>query len=253
MRLKGRIGLVTGSSRGIGAAIARRLAADGARVVLHARTPERVAQVANEIRAVGGTADIVLGDLTEPETPARLVRDAFAVHGGLDILVCNAGGGGGGLAVNQAAQAIEKTLALNLRSTILSSIEFVRLTQSACGRVIFISSGMAAHPAFGASIPSASKAGAEAFIRSLAQEVGERGITCNTVAPGTTQTDMIKGQEWPAKVPPWTALRRLGTPQDIADVVAFLASDEARWVTGVTLPANGGLVTTASNIMAYAK
>lgn len=251
MRLKGRVALVTGSSRGIGAAIARRLAADGASVVLHARTAERAEAVAAEIRAAGGIADVVLGDLTAPEVPARVVRDAFAVHGALDILVCNAGGGGGGLAVDQTPERIEATLALNLRATILSSIEFARLTQSQHGRIVFISSGMAAHPAFGASVPSASKAGAEAFIRSLAQEVGERGITCNTVSPGTTETEMIQGQAWPAKIPPWTALRRLGRPDDIADVVAFIASDEARWITGVTLPANGGLVTTAANIMVY--
>jgi 3-oxoacyl-[acyl-carrier protein] reductase len=251
MRLNGRVAFVTGSSRGIGAAIATRLAADGAKVILHARTPDRAGMVAEQIRDSGGAAHVVLGDLTEGDTPARLVQEAFAIYGALDILVCNAGGGGGGLAVNQTPETIDKTLALNLRATILSSIEFVRLTQSAVGRVIFISSGMAVHPAFGASIPSASKAGAEAFIRSLAQEVGGRGITCNTISPGTTQTDMIKDQDWPAKVPPWTALRRLRRPNDIADVVAFIASDESRWITGVTLPANGGLVTTATNIMAY--
>jgi 3-oxoacyl-[acyl-carrier protein] reductase len=251
MRLDGRVALVTGSSRGIGAAIAARLAADGAHVVLHARTPERADEVAARIRAAGGSADVVLGDLTTTEAPVRVVQEAFAVHGALDILVCNAGGGGGGLAVDQTPEKIEATLALNLRATILSTIEFARLTKSPHGRVIFISSGMAAHPAYGASIPSASKAGAEAFIRSAAQELGERGITCNTVAPGTTETDMIKGQSWPAKVLPWTALRRLGKPEDIADVVAFIASDEARWITGVTLPANGGMATTAANIMVY--
>ena len=251
MRLKDRVALVTGSSRGIGAAIARRLAADGAEVILHARTRERADQVAEAIRSGGGSAHVVLGDLVEAESPARVVQEAFAVRGALDILVCNAGGGGGGLAAGQTPATIEPTLALNLRATILASIEFVKLTQSPHGRIVFISSGMAVHPAYGASIPSASKAGAEAFIRSLAQEVGERGITCNTVSPGTTETDMIQGQAWPAKIPPWTALRRLGRPEDIADVVAFIASDEARWITGVTLPANGGLATTAANIMAY--
>ncbi|HMP57102.1 MAG TPA: SDR family oxidoreductase, partial [Novosphingobium sp.] len=87
----------------------------------------------------------------------------------------------------------------------------------------------------------------------LAQELGPRGITCNSVAPGCTRTEMIAGQSWPDAVPPWTALRRLGEPADIADIVAFLASDEGRWLTGVTLPANGGLITTAANILARAK
>jgi len=87
-------------------------------------------------------------------------------------------------------------------------------------------------------------------MRSVAQELGAQGITCNSVAPGCTRTEMIVGQTWPERVPPWTALGRLGEPDDIADVVAFLASHEARWLTGLTIAANGGLVTTAANILA---
>lgn len=254
MRLAGRVALVTGSSRGIGAAIARKLAADGAAVILHARTDRaRADAVAAQIRANGGIADIVTGDLTQGEAATRIVQEAFAVHGALDILVLNAGGGTGGLAVDQSLETIDRTLALNLRSTILATTEFARLTQSAHGRVVFISSGMATHPAPGVAVGAAAKAGAEAFLRSIAQELGARGITCNSVAPGCTRTEMIAGQSWPDQVPPWTALRRLGEPADIADVVAFLASDESRWITGVTLPANGGLVTTAANILARAR
>ena len=253
MRLAGRVAFVTGSSRGIGAAIARKLAADGAALVLHARTDRaRADAVAAEIRATGGTADVVMGDLTQGAEASRLVQEAFAFHAALDVLVLNAGGGSGGLAVNQSIETIDRTLALNLRSTILATIEFAKLTKSPRGRVVFISSGMATHPAPGVAIGAAAKAGAEAFMRSMAQELGVRGITCNSVAPGCTRTEMIAGQTWPDQVPPWTALRRLGEPEDIADVVAFLASDEGRWITGVTLPANGGLVTTAANILAHA-
>lgn len=251
-RLAGRVALVTGSSQGIGKAIALRLAADGARVIVHARGAEKAEVVAAEIRAAGGTADVVLGDLTEGETATAIVEQAFAVHDALDILICNAGGGKGGLAVNQTPEAIDSILALNLRSTMLATIAFARLTQSDQGRVVFISSGMATHAAPGVSIGAAAKAGAECFIRSVAQELGPRGITCNSVAPGCTRTEMIAGQTWPDRVPPWTALRRLGEPEDIADVVAFLASDEARWLTGLTIAANGGLVTTAANILARA-
>lgn len=253
MRLEGRVALVTGSSRGIGAAIARKLASDGARVVLHAsKSAEKAEGVAASIRAAGGMAEIVLGDLTEGETATDVVRRAFAVHGALDILVLNAGGGKGGLAVDQTVENIDSVLALNLRSTMLATIAFARLTQSDRGRVVYISSGMATHAAPGVSIGAAAKAGAECFIRSVAQELGPRGITCNSVAPGCTRTEMIAGQAWPDQVPPWTALRRLGEPEDIADVVAFLASDEARWLTGLTIAANGGLVTTAANILARA-
>ncbi len=254
MRLHGRIALITGSSRGIGAAIARRLAADGASVVLHARQDrEALEKLAAEIRAKGGTADYLLGDLTEGETASEIVAQAFAIHGSLDILVSNAGGGKGGLITNFSVADIDRVLALNLRSTILATAEFARLSQSENGRIIFISSGMATHGAPGVSVGAAGKAGAEGFIRAMAQELGPRGITCNSVAPGCTRTEMIADQSWPDQVPPWTALGRLGEPADIADIVGFLASDEARWLTGATLPANGGLVTTAANILARAK
>lgn len=254
MRLAGRTALVTGSSRGIGAAIARRLAADGARVVLHAREQAAKAEaVAQDIRAKGGVADVLLGDLGDGDTASRLVSEAHAMHGALDILVLNAGGGSSGLAASLPIETIDRVLAFNLRATILAASTFARVSESPHGRIVFISSGMATHPAPGVSVGAAAKAGSEAFMRSLAQELGVRGITCNSVAPGCTRTEMIAGQTWPEQVPPWTALRRLGEPEDIADIVAFLASDEARWVTGVTLPANGGLVTTAANILARAK
>lgn len=252
MKLANRVALVTGSSRGIGAAIAIKLAADGASVVLHANeNRQRVDEVADTIRRSGGNAEVVIGDLTTEEAPIRIVQEAFAFNQQLDIVVCNAGGGfGGGLLKDYSVEKLNNTIALNLRAVMLSTYEFARLTESPHGRVVFISSGAAAHPAYGASALSAAKAGAEAFIRSAAQELGERGITLNTVAPGTTKTDRIAGQAWTERVPPWTALRRLGEPEDIADIVSFVASDEARWITGATIPASGGLMTTAANILA---
>lgn len=253
-RLEGRVAFVTGSARGIGAAIARKLAGDGARLIIHARSGrDKAEEVAASIRAAGSEAHVLVGDLAEGDTATDLVQQAFGIHGALDILVLNAGGGKGGLAVDQSPETIDAVLGLNLRATILAASEFARLTQSEAGRIVFISSGMATHPAPGVAVGAAAKAGGEAFIRCLAQELGARGITCNSVAPGCTRTEMIAGQTWPDQVPPWTALRRLGEPEDIADIVAFLASDEARWVTGVTLPANGGLVTTAANILARAR
>ena len=250
MRLLGRKALVTGSSRGIGAAIARRLAADGARVLLHARSElARAEALAQAIGAEG----VLIGDLAEGETATTLVEQAHERLGGLDVLVLNAGGGSSGMAQDLSLETIDRTLAFNLRATILAGTAFARLSTSDAGRLVFISSGMATHPAPGVSVGAAAKAGSEAFVRSLAQELGPRGITCNSVAPGCTRTEMIAGQTWPDAVPPWTALRRLGEPDDIADIVAFLASDEARWITGVTIPANGGLITTAANIRSRAK
>lgn len=250
MRLTDRIALVTGSSRGIGAAIAKRLAADGAQVVLHAsRDGERVREVAESIRASGGSADIVLGDLTDGDAAGQVVRDALAVHGALDILVCNAGAPASGPIVELDAARIDHNLALNLRAVMLSIIEFARLTKSPHGRVVLISSASAAHPVVGGALYSASKAGAEAFVRSAAQELGERGITLNAVQPGLTASREVP-PDMAEKVARWTALRRVGMPDDIADIVAFLASDEARWLTGATLPATGGLITSTTNIIA---
>jgi 3-oxoacyl-[acyl-carrier protein] reductase len=251
MRLDGRIALVTGSSRGIGAATAERLATDGARVILHAsRSAELAGEVAARIRAAGGRADVVLGDLAQGETAIQVMKDAFAVHGALDILVCNAGAPLSGPVVGLEPAAIDAHLALNLRAVILLVSEYARLTQSKRGRVVLISSASAGHAVGNAALYSASKAAAECFIRSVAQELGERGITLNSVQPGLTITRELPDPSIADKVARWTALRRPGQPQDIADIVAFLASDDARWLTGQTLAATGGAVTSATTIIA---
>jgi 3-oxoacyl-[acyl-carrier protein] reductase len=244
---------VTGSARGIGAAIARRLAADGAKVVLHAsKNADKANEVAQTIRAAGGTADIVIGDLAQGEVASQVMRDAFAVHGALDIFVSNAGKPLSGPIVKQDIAAMDACLALNQRAVILASIEFARLTQSKHGRIVLVSSASATQPAFGGAIYSAAKAGAAAFMRSAAQELGERGITLNSVEPGLTLSREAP-QAVIDKCSRWTALRRAGQPEDIADIVAFLASDDARWVTGHTIPATGGAVASASTILAYDK
>jgi 3-oxoacyl-[acyl-carrier protein] reductase len=253
MRLTGRVALVTGSSRGIGAATAERLAADGAKVILHAsRSAELADGVAARIRAAGGAADVVLGDLTEGESATQVVGDAFAVHDTLDILVCNAGAPASGPVTALDPATIDAHLALNLRAVMLLVMEYARLTQSEHGRVVLISSASAAHPVGGAALYSASKAAAECFIRSVAQELGPRGITLNSVQPGLTLTRELPDPSIADKVSHWTALGRPGQPQDIADVVAFLVSDEARWLTGVTLAATGGLITSTTNVLTKA-
>jgi 3-oxoacyl-[acyl-carrier protein] reductase len=249
MRLAGRIAFVTGSSRGIGAAIAQRLAVDGAKLVLHAsKASERVQEVAESIRAAGGSADVVTGDLTRGDVAGELVCDAFAIHGALDILVCNAGAPASGPIVDLEPATIDQNLALNLRAVMLATIQFAKLTRSPHGRVVLISSASAAHPVDGAALYSAAKAGAEAFIRCAAQELGGRGITLNSVQPGMTASRSVP-PAMAEKVARWTALRRIGAPGDIADIVAFLASDEARWLTGATIPATGGQITSATNII----
>jgi 3-oxoacyl-[acyl-carrier protein] reductase len=147
-RLASRVALVTGSSRGIGAAIARRLAADGAKVILHASTkPDQAEEVAKYIRDKGGIADVVTSDLSSRTSPGHMVRDAFAFHGALDILVNNAAISRYCLIGDLTAEEMDQEISVNLCAMMLATSEFVKLTKSSCGRVINISSGAGRHPA----------------------------------------------------------------------------------------------------------
>jgi 3-oxoacyl-[acyl-carrier protein] reductase len=154
------------------------------------------------------------------------------------------------------ADAIDRNLAVNLRAVILATAEFARLTRSDSGRIINISSISGKHASYGHAVYAASKAGVEAYTRSVAHELGARGITVNAVAPGVTipealeQTEQLRG--FTALVSSWGALRRIGRPEDIADIVAFLASDDSRWLTGTTIDANGGAVAGGGTIGRYA-
>lgn len=257
-RLEGRVALVTGASRGIGAAIAIRLAADGARVVVHGSgSPERAAAVVDAIRAAGGAADVVIADLTTASASCEVVATTFDIYGALDILVNNAGVSISRPITEYTAENVEPQLALNLRAFLLSTAEFARRTQSRHGRVINISSIAGRHAVMERGVYSATKGAMEAFTRSAALELGRRGITVNAVAPGTTVTDAFEENErrdtkdWRALFAQWTALGRVGESSDIADIVSFVASDDARWLTGATIPADGGIVTTGTNIAAF--
>jgi 3-oxoacyl-[acyl-carrier protein] reductase len=258
MRLKDRVALVTGSSRGIGAAIAVRLAADGARVIVHgSKNPERAEEVQRTIQQAGGSAAVVMGDLSAADAPAAVLGSAFAVHGALDILINNAAMMEYRTIRDVTADLVDAHLNLNLRAVILATAEFARLTASPYGRIINISSPAARHSAYGRSLYAATKGAMESFTLTAAQELGERGITVNAVAPGTTVTEMFEEGEQRQQrnfrelFSRWTALRRVGQPEDIADIVAFVASDDARWLTGATIPADGGLITTGTNIATY--
>lgn len=240
--LAGQVALVTGASRGIGAAIARRLAADGAAVAVNYRTGRAQADaVVAAIEAAGGRAVALGADVADPAELARLF-DATERHlGRVDVLVNNAGilrptpiGG-------TEPATLDALFAVNVRAPWLATQEFVRRRGDARGgRVIHIGSG-AGHRAFpGHAGYSASKAALEGMTRSMAAELGSRGITVNTVAPGTTETDMLP-PSLAKVVVPMTALGRLGRPEDIAGVIAFLASEAGGWITGTVLDANGGL------------
>ncbi len=239
-KLNGKVALVTGGSRGIGRAIAQRLAEDGAAIALtyhhHAEAAE---QVAAGIRAAGGSAVALHAELDRAEDLTPLFDAAERELGRIDIVVANAGTFLFKPIAEVRASDFEQAFAVNARGSLLTLAEAARRLPSG-GRIIGVSTLLTIQPREGLGLYAASKAAVEQFVKALAREIGPRGITVNAVSPGPTDTDMVA----PARresAPKETPLRRLGQPRDIADVVAFLASEEARWITGQIIGTNGGL------------
>jgi 3-oxoacyl-[acyl-carrier protein] reductase len=241
--LSGRIALVTGASRGIGRAIAKKLAAQGATVVAAARADNAAATV-GEITAAGGKAEAASLDVTDAAAATAFVTSAFDKHGRIDILVNNAGIAQDGLLLRMERAEWDAVIATNLTSAFtLTQAVLKPMIRQRSGRVICISSvvGQAGNP--GQANYAASKAGLIGFVKSVAQEVASRNVTVNVVAPGLIETDMTRliaenaKDQWQSRIP----LRRMGTPDDIASAVCFLASDEAAYITGQVLAVNGGM------------
>ncbi|HMO76918.1 MAG TPA: 3-oxoacyl-ACP reductase family protein [Sphingopyxis sp.] len=241
--LSGKIALITGGSRSIGAAIARRLADDGAAVALtYSASPDRAAQVAADIEAAGGRALAIEADAGDPAAVRAAVARTVEAFGGLDILVNNAG-----VAVNAPIEEIrfedyERMIAVNVTGVFVATQEAAR-RMGAGGRIIHIGSSMTRYAAFPtASVYTLTKGAITGFNRSLARDLGPKGITVNTVHPGPTDTDMNPADgPVAAIVGPGLAIGRYGEPREIAAVVAFLASDDAAFVTGADIVADGGL------------
>jgi len=244
MRLEGKVAIVTGASRGIGAAIARRLAAEGARVAVnYAASEARAAEVVEAIRGAGSEAVALRADMGDPAEVAGLFRETAAVLGRPGILVNNAGVFEGGTVDTLDARAFARHFDVNVRGPLLATAEAARVMAPG-GRIIHISSGLGSTPAPGASLYGATKAALHSLAASHAVELGPKGITVNCVAPGTTETDMLRGglsEEAIQGLIAATPLGRLGRPEDIAAVVAFLASEDGGWITGQVIAASGGL------------
>jgi 3-oxoacyl-[acyl-carrier protein] reductase len=241
--LSGRIAIVTGASRGIGAAIARQLARQGAQVVAAARG-EHARAVADDISASGGRAEAVALDVTDAGAAERVVTDTMDRHGRVDILVSNAGIARDQLMLRMKREDWDAVLATNLTAAFALTQAALRpMIRQRAGRIICISSVVGQSGNAGQANYAASKAGLIGFAKAVALEVGSRGITVNVVAPGLIDTDMTRAitesvrDDWASKIP----LRRLGTPDDVASAVCFLASDEAAYITGQVIAVNGGM------------
>jgi 3-oxoacyl-[acyl-carrier protein] reductase len=244
-RFEGKVALVTGASRGIGRAIAAMLAAQGATVVAAARGDNAAATV-EAIRAAGGRAEALSLDVTDAEAAVAAVQGVVSTHGRLDILVSNAGITRDQLMLRMKRADWDEVIATNLTAAfVLCQAALKPMLKQRGGRIVAISSVVGQMGNAGQANYAASKAGLIGFCKSLAREVGSRSVTVNVVAPGFVETDMTKAvneetqKQWAAQIP----LGRLGSPDDIAAAVCFLASDEASYITGQVLAVNGGMYT----------
>jgi 3-oxoacyl-[acyl-carrier protein] reductase len=235
--------LVTGASRGIGRGVAELLAARGATVVAAARG-EHAAATVDAISQSGGRAEVASVDVTDTASVEALVGAVLTRHGRLDVLVNNAGIARDQLMLRMKREEWDEVLATNL-TAVFTCVQAVLkpMVKRRTGRIISISSVVGQMGNAGQANYAASKAGLIGFSKALAREVASRNVTVNVVAPGLVDTDMTRAvgdkaqAGWAAMIP----LQRLGTPQDVAAAVCFLASDEASYITGQVLAVNGGM------------
>ncbi|HZV65069.1 MAG TPA: 3-oxoacyl-ACP reductase family protein [Telluria sp.] len=240
-QLNGKIALVTGGSRGIGAAIVRRLARDGATVAFtYAAADERAQALVREIAEAGGTALPIKADSADVEALQAAVAQAAQRFGRIDILVNNAGILLRGVVDDYPLADFDRMVAVNVRA-VFAAVQAVLPHMGQGGRVITTGSVTADRAGFpGASVYSMTKGAVAALTRGLARDLGPRGITVNAVQPGPTETDMNAGAEMHAMLSSLMALGRIGKDSEIASLVAYLASAEAGFITGAALTADGG-------------
>lgn len=243
--LDGKVALVTGASGGIGSAVASRLAQAGAKVAVHYNKNKAGADATAEaIKAAGGEFLVVSGDAADPKQAARIADEIAAKFGRIDILINNAG-----TLQNLPFGAVtpenfDEQFHNNVLSGIIMMQEAVRHFPAEGGRVVNVSTNLSYGPMEGATVYSAAKSAIITLTQGFARELGKRNITVNAVAPGATDTNMLSWitDEMRQGIAQMTPLGRMGQPDDVADVILFLASPAARWVSGRTLIVDGGLI-----------
>ena len=242
-RLHGKVALISGGSRGIGRAIAERLGRNGADVALtYAGNQDKAEAVAATIRAGGVRALALQSDLSQVAQTRILFAEVLEHFGRLDIVVNNVGVSMFKLTTEIEEDDYDRVMGTNARGTFFALQEAARHVADG-GRIINLASGATRQALPGAGVYAASKAAVEQFGMALSKELGPRGITVNQIGPGVTDTDgLVMPADALAHLIASTPLGRLGQPTDLADVVAFLASDDARWVNGQTLQVNGGIL-----------
>lgn len=242
--LKNRVAVVTGASRGIGAAIASALASCGAHVVVNYRRNGDLADgVVSSIGAAGGRAEACPFDVADEAQVKQAFGDIAGRLGSIDILVNNAGVSKDALLLRAKSSDMDEMFNTNLKGSIFCSFQASRsMLKQKHGRIVTISSivGMGGNP--GQSVYAAAKAGLIGFTKSLAKELGPKGILVNAVAPGFVETDMTRGMDADA-LREMIPLRRIGTPADVAGLVVFLCSDLSSYITGQVFVVDGGLYT----------
>ena len=241
LALEGKNALVTGASRGIGKAIAERLAADGASIVINYSKNKQPAQAAvDSILGRGGKATAIQADISKPAEVRRLFTEAEKKMGRLDIVVANAGVVLEKPLIESTEEDYDFVFNINTKGVFFTLQEAARRIRDG-GRIVVISTSGTKMPFGNLSLYLGSKGAIEQFVRSLSRELGSRNITVNVLSPGFTDTDMLLEQyrAYGASLSPFN---RVGTAKEVADVAAFLTSDAARWVTGQNIQAGGGVV-----------
>ncbi len=242
-KLEGKIALVTGGSRGIGAAIAKRLAADGARVAItYTKGADAAASVVKEIERAGGKAIAIRADAADPDAGKAAVKKAVATFGRLDVLVNNAGTAIPKTFEETTLEDMDRVIDINVRGVFLATQAALKHMKDG-GRIIMIGSAVGERVVVPGLVPySATKGAVKIFTQGLSREVGSRGITVNNVQPGPIDTDLNPAAgDWAVPQKAATALDRYGHVEEVAALVSFVAGPESSYITGANLTVDGGM------------